>query len=319
MADFHNIGRGFCGTVWSTASPGPAFKREDGGPQRSLANDFTMHKRLLEAFVTAKQNGIHIRVKIPQCDTFITPDQHDWWRENLPRFPEGYTPCNMIQAQRIPPFKEPTRRLLVEKFCPDEIQKEIVSSRPNEACLVRAYLGRRRTQTTRRLLRTFSLRNYPLHLDQMEELQIPSTDIQEYALIMAQTLAIIHWVGEVDGNDIEFVLAPPAKDSEEDEGRDTRSNDDTIISNILGEHCMWILDFDVCRSMSMDEKGVHQAVTAFSRNDPFFPRPQKEPSLWHTFREEYLQTSERLLSSQELYLLPKLFITLIEESESRPL
>ena len=87
---------------------------------------------------------------------------------------------------------------------------------------------------------------------------------------MAQALALMHWVGEVDGNDVEFVLAP---------------SDNATMSNVLGDHSMWILDFDLCRNMSMDEDGVKQASIAFWRNDPFYPRPGKDPELWNAFRK----------------------------------
>jgi Zinc finger protein len=44
----------------------------------------------------------------------------------------------------------------------------------------------------------------------------------------------------------------------------------------------------------MDEKGIDQAVTAFFRNDPFYPRPYQP--LWKEFRDQYLQTSSDIIS-----------------------
>ena len=58
--------------------------------------------------------------------------------------------------------------------------------------------------------RAFSLRNFPFHIDQMEELGIPPSDIKFYAETMASTLAMMHWLGQIDG---EFVLAAPNPDS----------------------------------------------------------------------------------------------------------
>ena len=80
---------------------------------------------------------------------------------------------------------------------------------------------------------------------------------------MAEALAIMHWICEIDGNDVEFVLAPP----------DPQAKGTT--SNCLGEHSVWMLDFDLCRMMTMDEWGVKQAVVAFWRNDSFYPRHRK--------------------------------------------
>jgi hypothetical protein len=89
----------------------------------------------------------------------------------------------------------------------------------------------------------------------MEEIGIPAQHMIQYAQAMAETLAIMHWLAKIDANDVEFVLAPP---DDEDEGQWV---------NVLGEHTMWILDFDLCRSMAMDEHGIEQAARAFWRND----------------------------------------------------
>lgn len=51
-------------------------------------------------------------------------------------------------------------------------------------------------------------------------------------------------------------------------------------------------DFNVRRQMSMDEAGVRQAVTAFLRNDSFYPRSNDQSRLWTVFREHYLHISK---------------------------
>ncbi|KAE8413113.1 zinc finger protein-domain-containing protein [Aspergillus pseudocaelatus] len=171
-----------------------------------------------------------------------------------------------------------------KRYCPPEISNQILSSTSNQACLVRPYLGRTRTYGTamnvNSRFRGFSLQNYPLHLDQIVELGIPSDHIECYAAMMGEALATLHWLGEIDGNDIEFVLAPPST-----------SDDDstTAVTNVLGNHTLWMLDFDLCGSISMDLEGVKQAAKAFHRNDPFYPRPHT--TLWIVFRRQYLQTS----------------------------
>lgn len=152
--NYIQIGSGLCGTVWTRSLDGPAIKREDGGPSRSLANDFVMHKRALDTFLklsrtkTSNQGQlIQPQVRIPQCYSFLTP-QDIWWEENLTRFPLGYSPCNAISSERIPPFPENIRAFIVEKYCPPEISNQILSSTSNQACLIRPYLGRRRTYGT---------------------------------------------------------------------------------------------------------------------------------------------------------------------------
>ncbi|OJJ56229.1 hypothetical protein ASPSYDRAFT_48510 [Aspergillus sydowii CBS 593.65] len=294
------IGAGFCGTVWAAGHHGPAFKREDGGPDRSLLNDYNMHQHLQDHKSSMTQ------IQIPICYKFLTPSS-EWWHGNLDRFPRGYQPCSMIHAQRIPPISENARRLIAERYCPPQLISEIMDSDTNRDCLIRPYLGRRRRHTTQRASRfqAFSLRNYPLHVDQMEELGIPERDITGYARSMAEALAVMHWGAEVDGNDVEFVLAAP---------NDINTREpQTQWSNILGRHSMWILDFDLVRTMDMDEQGVQQAVKAFWKNDPFFPRPDGS-NMWKAFREQYLQTSKKCIENRtvagygDLHGLPDLFI-----------
>ena len=281
-AKFHRIGAGFCGTVWARGSDTWVLKREDGGPERSLQNDFDMHQRALSS---VKDRAI----QIPQCYQLIPPTDTEWWNDNLPSFPKGYSPCNTIQSQRIPPFPKTVRAFLVERYCPPELRGHIMSSDTNKDCLIRPYLGRRRTQQTPlSKFKAFSLRNYPLHIDQMEEIGISSSDMQKYACIMAEALAVMHWIGEMDGNDVEFVLAPPDSQAK-----------GTTIPNSLGEHSIWMLDFDLCRMITMDEGGVKQAVVAFWRNDPFYPRPKSSHALWKTFCDHYLLVSQDCILGQK--------------------
>ncbi|KAL7654147.1 hypothetical protein ACMYSQ_008810 [Aspergillus niger] len=142
----------------------------------------------------------------------------------------------------------------------------------------------------------------------MEDIGIPIEDMQKYARMMGEALATLHWLGEMDGNDIEFVLAPLPFDEQQ-------PNTD-LITNVLGQHTMWMLDFDLCQPMPMSDDGVQQAVTAFWRNDPFYPRPQRE--LWDVFREQYLITSETIISGynqvdiDQRLSLARRFIELVE-------
>lgn len=305
---FRCIGIGFCGTVWAFSERGSAYKREDEGPERSLNNDFRMHRRALESFRDFS-DILTPQIQIPRCYRFIRPTATEWWNKNLSRFPAGYSPCKMIHCQRIPPFPEATRKFLINKYCPRRIRRAVWLSDTNKDCMVRPCLGIRRAQTQADkppLFEMFSLRNCPLLADQMEEIGIPSSDIQQYARIMAEALAMLHWIGQMDGNDVKFVLAPPVK----------RRSPHTM-SNILGEHTMWMFDFDLCRKMPTNVPGVKQAVKAFWRDDIFFPRPG-ESSLWIAFRDQYLYTSEKCMAlcdateRRKRLRLSRLFIRLLE-------
>lgn len=322
------IGKGSCGTVWGTVfEKDHVFKREDGVSDRSLRNDFEMHRRILRS----SRKLSSLQIQIPACDHFIPAENLTWWRENHQKFPPDYrAPCNLIQSQRIPPFSEATRQLLIQSFCPRGLVSEISASVSNKDCLIRPYLGRRRTPRPHNSSRfaPFSLRNFPLHVDQMELLEISTNDMNRYTMIMAEALAMMHWVAEVDGNDIEFVLAPPGSNSPEESTTRPSGAGLKIKSEALETHSVWILDFDLCRQMEMNSKGVEQAVTAFWRNDPFYPRPGKDllrdRSLWAVFREHYIQRSEAYIDAAVVGLeeaekrrgLSKQFIEMIEQDGS---
>lgn len=99
MIKLHAIGRGACGTVWACET-GPAYKREDGNPARSLQNDFEMHNRVLQSRQTLMnlRKSTQVEIQIPSCHNFIEPKNKEWWAAHLERVPQGYTSCNMIEA-----------------------------------------------------------------------------------------------------------------------------------------------------------------------------------------------------------------------------
>lgn len=260
-----------------------------------------MHRRVIRSLQKIPPT-LHMQIHVPDCYAFVAAEDRNWWNTNYGIFPSQFqAPCNIIQAQRVPPFQRNVRELLVEKYCPPHLKQEILSSEPNKDCLIRPYLGRRRTSKVHSASRfkAFSLRNFPLHLDQLETL-MAADDIKQYARIMAETLAAMHWLGEVDGNDIEFVLAPPDQEHGDNNPKDATTGSPPhglhVQSHSLGKHSMWVLDFDLCRSMKMDSTCVEQIATAFWRNDPYYPRPVEESEvdfpLWAAFKERYLQTSE---------------------------
>lgn len=142
----------------------------------------------------------------------------------------------------------------------------------------------------------------------MEELVLWH-DMKVYAEIMAEALAVMHWSVGIDANDVEFVLAPPP--SCQGVSKET--------TNALGTHIMWVLDSDFCKEMPMDEKGIQQAVTAFYRNDPDYPRPRSSPLLWNVFREQYLDSSQKMAGVTEVdqrVLLSNMFIKAVEGREA---
>jgi hypothetical protein len=202
----------------------------------------------------------------------------------------------------------------------------IIDDKRNEHCLIRPYLGRRRTGANanstgkgghrRSMLRSISLRNYPIHIDQMEALGLPT---REYARAMADALAFLLWVAEIDACDVEYVLARPRASGNASLG--TRC---FTTGSSLGPHALWVLDFDCCKPLPMTLEGVHRAVARFWRNNPFYPNPdtkcEEDELVWEAFRGRFLDTSGKIMAfkfkegSRDMLDLPEQFVKRIIET-----
>lgn len=311
---------GHCGSVWANPdttlrNDDAALKHEDGGPGRSLANEHAVHAHLLDALRALGKAGRDdalgrvAQINMPFCHGFLRAVDVDAWGSILPNLPVGYTRCNALVSERIPSTAPAVRRLLVDRFCPEALRDAIVADRNNDDCLVRPYLGRRRHVSRPSRFSAFSLRNFPLHADQMEELGL---DLAGYARTMAGALAFMHWCARIDAKDVEFVLAPGRKPADGANSPELRRGT-PFTAGQLGQHALWMLDFDCCRSITLDQDGVGRTVTAFYRNDPFYPLPGRpknsvDAALWQVFCDHYLATSQKLLAdeSPEIWKLPSL-------------
>jgi hypothetical protein len=308
------IGKGFCGSIWTPGgSQSTVIKREDGGPGRSVTNDYNMHLQLPQS---ALKHPPSMPLSIPQCHKLIESTD-TWWESCLPQFPPGYSACRGILAERIPKVPRSISDKIVDLFCAGNAQLSdfVKGNADDDACLIRPYLGRRRRHrqegASKSRFQRFSLRNVPLHIDQMEGLGL---DVKSYAETMAEALALMHWGAKIDANDVEFVLAPPR----------VGAPSSTFHSDYLGAHSMWILDFDCCRPIQVDEAGVEQACVAFYKNDPFYPRPgtgeAADEELWTVFKRMFLESSQRILgeaSRDKWFLADKLMDRIEEEGQSK--
>ncbi|OAK97722.1 hypothetical protein IQ06DRAFT_201606, partial [Phaeosphaeriaceae sp. SRC1lsM3a] len=288
------IGKGFCGSIWALEDSTDkeaeqiVIKREDGGRNRSVKNDYEMHCLLLQS---AQLYPPSMPLLIPQCHELIQADNDIWWTSRLEQFPSGYFACRALITERISKVPRFISDKIVDLCCPANARAnvaEFVKKNPcDDDCLIRPYLGADTEKTNESRFRLFSLRNVPLHIDQMRSLDL---DVKRYAATMAETLALMHWGAGIDANDVEFVLAPP---------RNGNVLAPTFQSEFLGSHCMWILDFDCCREMSMDEVGFKKACDAFFRNDPYYPRPGTGEAageeLWVVFKQRFLECSKRIM------------------------
>jgi len=224
------------------------------------------------------------------------------------------------------PSPRPQEKLWLTSTVLLNLRTEVKSDPSNRDCLVRLYFGKRRERPSR----FFTLRNFLLHVDQMEEI---GYDVDGLAANMANALAVMHWRVVIDANDVEFVLgsAPtrttfpavvPLTPAEVNSMPKNTSTWASPFENFKRRTVhLWMLDFDRCKDMSLDKKGVEQAVAAFFRNDPYYPRPHRknlqDQNIWALFRDRYLKTSGELIGDGPEKNLPTTFITEVEEEQRR--
>ena len=138
----------------------------------------------------------------------------------------------------------------------EEIQQEAKDDPDNKDCLVRIYLGER--EPIRQQSESYdTLRNFPLRLNMMEDLEI---EVSQLAKEMAIGLAIMHWQAQVDGMDVEFVLGSSATwDGEQRKGYDEAGegiNFERRALHLCYCYCLPILDHE-----SISLNNVHGSVT----------------------------------------------------------
>lgn len=259
-------------------------------------------------------------IRVPQCYWF-TNELDPWWVQNLPHFETGAdSGCNAMCPERIPPVSRSFQHSLIDNYCSYErLRNDIKASLPTY-CIARLCLGAHSSiQSRPKRLLAFSLRNIPIRLEQAEELNLPVFD---YASIMADALAIMHWQAEIDAADVEFVLGSSRKTPRQvicpliaiaqlRYNTCTRWHDRAINDyepeTTEAQQELWLPDFDCCSRIEMNDKSVEQAAVAFWGNDPYYPRPCAVDSadfpLWEAFESRYLSTSEAILRRRGLEIM----------------
>ena len=325
-SEFRSIGAGTCGRVFEVPGTCNVFKIENFNSDW-LWNDYLMHTEISEAFSLMGQAFTDIHV--PKVHYFVSRDDKVWWDQNIARFPKQFrTPSSVLCSERILPLAKPIRESLIDQYCPKHLVDEIKNSKSNKDCLVRLYLGKRRRPQPSKF---FTLRNFCLYLDQMEELEL---DIIHIAHLMAEALALMHWRALIDANDVEFilgsapervaipaVLARPLTSQEIRDRPKHSSTWDSHIESFKGRIThLWLIDFNRCDKLTPDNAGVEKAVRAFFCNDPYYPRPHailaKDQRLWASFRDRYLATS-RICVDAHIQDLPSRFIDAVVEEERK--
>lgn len=326
LQTYRVIGRGACGTIFEHTGLGNALKVATESSSKSLWNDFHVHVGVAKAF-----GSLNLAIQVPVCKYFVHATDSEWWESNVQKFPERFRTHNhLLCTERILPLPEVIRHGLTELYCPPDRVRQAKQDGANKDCLVRLYLGKRRASEAPS--RFFTLRNMILHIDQMEYLGLKT---KLYAELMADALAAIHWKAHYDGRDIEFVLgsAPtavrrPMEEQDFSPDKPARSTWKEATNQTFGKRFiyLWVLDFNQCQSMSMDEVGIDLAVEAFFLNDPYYPRPlgavSADQQLWKVFQDRYLERSNQIMAgedSDEVRALPGRFIDRVVETQGERL
>jgi hypothetical protein len=326
---YRKIGFGQCGLVFSKPGTTTVVKVSRPYFHEGLWNDFLCHLRVYRAF---SKQIIQPACSLPLAYSFISKTDTTWWDANTPFFMERSSqfplPSMGLVSQRIPQLPRILRHALIDLYCPENVKEDARLNPINKDCLVRIYLGRRRSSNIPPP--NFTLRNYNLCLDQMIDLDLP---VENYATAIAEALALIHWAAHVDAYDVEFVLGGEVSSSHTQEATDALSQQIHILEEIGPESAngillqqrtnrMWILDFNLCSRWSEEtlverpEDIINQLVHAFFENDPYYPLPEMEcevdQKLWSTFSEEYLRKANEVLLQDVHYKdtqhLPRHFI-----------
>lgn len=307
------IGLGSCGSVFEI--PGTEIAYKKGTKELDIHRDYRLTRKVHEAVahvvpMLQKAYPELQMPKTPQCHDFHAVDDDSFWTENLQRFPmEFRTRQPLFTVDHILPLPKATRKALIERYFDDdaEIQQEAMDDRDNKDCLVRIYFGEK--ESLKQQTESYdSLRNFPLRLNMMEDLDLDTSDL---AKEMAFGLAIIHWQAQVDAMDVEFVLGSSATLGD---GNIHAAAATEEPPNFLRRSThLFMFDFDKAKEFELTERDVKEKLMpAFLGNDPYYPRPQVDEELWEDFCTAYLKASKLILKAKQVkkaaLALPKLFI-----------
>ncbi|GJJ15145.1 hypothetical protein Clacol_009420 [Clathrus columnatus] len=180
-------------------------------------------------------------------------------------------------------FSQPIR----ERYYPASFKK---TSPPPSLC--RLYFGK--VIDDSRPSRFFNSVNFPLDLKRYTTLAnfLDMDDADKVIIGMGEMLARLHWRGDSDGRDIEWVL-----------GGDGYAG-----------LSYFVIDFNQMREWGKTMEGVDTLVSAFMTNDPYYPRPRPRDPQYEIFRSAYLAECP---SEQQAHETSLAFLAGIEQEQAK--
>ncbi|KAH7000502.1 hypothetical protein EDB80DRAFT_753698 [Ilyonectria destructans] len=293
------IGQGLQGAIFEQFGLSIVLKKEapdNESRPSNLQHEYKIHVNVHRAFNHYdSQIGSHISV--PRPFSIILTVQDQFWKDHLQKFPATYRlRTNVVEMERILPLPKVIRKSLIRQFYrrPDgqdsidlAVLDEVLSDPANKHCLVRPYLGQSEGQHNGD---TFSLRNFPLYLNDMEKLGL---GVKDMARCMGKAYAIMHWGAGADSDDAEFVLGSSVISDNESSDFQHR------------ETGLYLLDFGQCVSVDLAQP-PHVVYQAFKGamvtgdNQKFIPHYGRTPELFREFREGYMESGLIILKDKGL-------------------
>ena len=318
---FFSIGEGRLGRVYDWIGTARAAKICMRSDDIELRIEAAVHKLICDTYDLLVRGKAPVTFHVPKFYNLLVDDAaKKWWAENGTQFPaddkskaiQGHT---LLLSERILPLPKVVREALIDTYFKEADRAAAKQNPLNRDCLIRVYLGSQRTRFQYGILR-----NMPLTLAQMHILNLP---LDDFASAMATALAMLHFGAKVDAHDVEFVLGT----------QPYAWKFTPAVVNFRDRYLqLWILDFNQCGEVTMDEEGMNDAVQAYFDNDPYFPRPylacygsalgslslppteatKYVSRLWTTFRNQYVVAGKRFLDDNNS-TLPEMFIHTVEQ------
>ncbi|KAF4120137.1 Zinc finger protein [Geosmithia morbida] len=205
-----------------------------------------------------------------------------WFQGNGHLFPiqnGGQKPGSFIFLERIMPLPRVVRTNLISHYFKPEDRQGAIADPENQACLCRTYLGLKSTEvpSDKREQELRTLKNFPLYLDQLFELNMDPFLI---AREMALGLAAGHWVAGINMTDDEFVIGSrPYERPELFPGLGRQHTAGHSDQTLGGSSCSFFI--------------------RWATDGPYYPRvlakDATEWNLWICFAQTYISASKRYI------------------------